>query len=159
MIKALAEGLSVTLKHMFKKRATVQYPEQRREYSPRFRGKHKLNRHEDGSEKCVGCYLCAVVCPANAIHLQAGENEEGKRYAEWYKIEMARCIYCGFCVDACPVEALDMTGFYEMSCYSRDGLVYEKKDLLVPHPGERAGKHEVVISKEGEPVLTPTASR
>ena len=132
MIKALAEGLSVTLKHMFKKRNTVQYPEQRREYSPRFRGKHKLNRNEDGSEKCVGCYLCAVVCPSQCISLQAGENEQGKRYAEWYKIQMGRCLFCGFCVDACPVEALDMTGFYEMSCYGRDGLVYEKKDMLVP---------------------------
>lgn len=132
MIKALAEGLSVTLKHMFKKRHTVQYPEQRREYSPRFRGRHILYRHPDGSEKCVGCYLCAAVCPSQCIKLQAGENEQGKRYAQWYRIEMGRCIFCGFCVEACPVEALDMTGIYEMSCYSRGGLVYEKKDLLEP---------------------------
>ncbi len=155
MIKALAEGLSVTLKHMFKKRHTVQYPEQRREYSPRFRGRHILYRHADGSEKCVGCYLCAAVCPSQCISLQAGENEQGKRFAEWYKIELGRCIFCGFCVEACPVEALDMTGNYELSCYTRDGLVYNKKDLLEALPGENPGRHEVVINEKGEPVLKP----
>src|SRR3989304_6660289 len=131
MIKALAEGLSVTLKHMFKKGNTVRYPEQRREYSPRFRGKHKLNRNEDGSEKCVGCYLCAVVCPSQCISLQAGENEQGKRYAEWYKIQMGRCLFCGFCVEACPVEALGMTGFFERSCLGRGGGGVGEKEEFV----------------------------
>ena len=111
-IGAVVKGLGTTFKHMFRAPTTVQYPEQRRPVYPRFRGKHKLMRYENGLERCIGCSLCAGVCPAKAIYVEAEANTDerrvspGERYAKRYEINMIRCIFCGYCQEVCPTEAI-----------------------------------------------------
>jgi NADH-quinone oxidoreductase subunit I len=134
MIKELATGLGVTLENLFKKPFTVQYPEEKLEMFPRFRGLHILTRHADGLERCVGCELCAVACPADAIFVKAAENDpanpvsHGERYAERYEINMLRCIFCGMCEEACPEDAIYLEKDYELSDYNRDAFIYTKDD-------------------------------
>jgi len=136
MFSELAKGLATTLKHMFRKTETVGYPEQRLPLAPRYRGRHILIKDEDGLERCVGCELCAVACPADAIYLEAAENDgtvmAGPRYASTYQIHKMRCIFCGYCEEACPVSAIFMGKDYELSVYSKDDFIWDKSDLLVP---------------------------
>lgn len=137
MLKELATGLGVTFQNLWKKPFTVQYPEEQLQMFPRFRGLHILTRHEDGLERCVGCELCAVACPADAIFVQAAENDparpvsHGERYAERYEINMLRCIFCGMCEEACPEDAIYLEKNFELSDYDRDAFVYTKDELLV----------------------------
>jgi NADH-quinone oxidoreductase subunit I len=130
MIIELAKGFYTTLSHILKKPVTVQYPEEMPDIKPRFRGRIILKRYDNGDERCVGCYLCSAVCPVECITLESGLNEKGVRFATWYKIDFNRCILCGLCITACPVLALEMTSDFEMSAYARDGLVYDKGQLL-----------------------------
>jgi NADH-quinone oxidoreductase subunit I len=138
MISELMKGLSITLSHFFKKPVTLQYPEVRMEMYPRFRGLHELHRYENGLERCVCCGLCAAVCPADAIYMEAAENSEterysaGERYAKRYDIDMLRCIFCGYCEEACPEDAIFLGHNFELSDYSRDSFLYTKEQLLVP---------------------------
>src|SRR5687767_8154847 len=139
----LVRGLWTTLKMMAEKPVTYQYPEQKREVRPRFRGRHVLKRYENGLEKCIGCSLCAAACPADAIFVEAAENTDerrfspGERYASTYEINMLRCIYCGYCEDACPTEAITMGDNYELSFTNRRQAIYDKDLLLVPvKPGQ-----------------------
>ena len=131
-------GFGVTFRQLFKKPITVQYPEVVRPVYPRFRGRHRLHRHENGLEKCVGCSLCAAACPADCIRVVAEENEPGnrvspgERYARIYEINMSRCIFCGYCELACPFDAITLGTEYEISEYSRDDLIYTKDMLLQP---------------------------
>ncbi len=122
--------------HMFRKRATIQYPEQRIVLPPRYRGRIILSRDPDGGERCVACYLCAVVCPVACIALQATEDESGRRYPAFFRINFSRCIFCGFCEEACPTYAIQLTPDLQMSEYQRPNLVYEKEDLLISGPGK-----------------------
>lgn len=130
------EGLKTTLKSMFEKPVTIQYPEEKRPVSRRFKGRHVLKRYENGLEKCIGCALCAAACPADAIFVEASENTDdaryspGERYASTYEINMLRCIYCGFCEDACPTEAIVLGDNYEMSFTDRESSIYTKDRLL-----------------------------
>ena len=117
--------------HGFHRRVTVQYPEQKAYLAPRYRGRIILSRDPDGGERCVACYLCAVVCPVDCIALQATEDEHGRRFPEFFRINFSRCIFCGFCEDACPTYAIQLTPDFEMGEYHRQNLVYEKKDLLI----------------------------
>ena len=139
-------GLRVVVTNVFKKKDTVRYPEVRRQPFPRFKGRHILDRHEDGLEKCIGCELCAGACPADAILVVGAENtpevriSPGERYAQIYQINYLRCIFCGLCVEACPTEALLMTTEYELSGYTRDELIYTKDQLIVDTPIERHWK-------------------
>ncbi|MER6396981.1 MULTISPECIES: NADH-quinone oxidoreductase subunit NuoI [unclassified Kitasatospora] len=132
-----AAGFGVTFKAMFKKRLTEQYPEQKKPTAPRFHGRHQLNRHPDGLEKCVGCELCAWACPADAIYVEGADNREderyspGERYGAVYQINYARCILCGLCIEACPTRALTMTNEYELADSSRQDLIFTKDQLLV----------------------------
>ena len=126
----------VVLKHTFRKRETILYPEQKPYVPPRWRGRIILSRDPDGQERCVACYLCAVACPVDCISLQATEDEGGRRYPEFFRINFSRCIFCGFCEEACPTYAIQLTNDFEMSEYYRHNLVYEKNDLLINGPGK-----------------------
>ena len=137
----LGRGLVITMKQaLFNPVVTVQYPEQKREVRPRFRGRHVLKRYDNGLEKCIGCSLCAAACPADAIFVEASENTDekrfspGERYASTYEINMLRCIYCGFCEDACPTEAIVLGDNYELSFTDRRDAIYAKESLLESVP-------------------------
>src|SRR5678815_3293499 len=125
--------------HAFRKRITVQYPEQKPYLAPRYRGRIILSRDPDGGERCVACYLCAVACPVSCIALQATEDESGRRYPEYFRINFSRCIFCGYCEEACPTYAIQLTPDFEMAAYNRQNLVYEKEDLLINSQGKYPG--------------------
>lgn len=133
---SVIRGLWTIFLHSFRKRETVLYPEQTPYLPPRWRGRIILSRDPDGAERCVACYLCAVVCPVDCISLQATEDEHGRRYPEFFRINFSRCIFCGFCEEACPTYAIQLTPDFEMSEYHRPQLVYEKEDLLISGPGK-----------------------
>ncbi len=136
----MLKGLYTTFKAMLGKPVTIQYPEQKRPVRPRFKGRHVLNRYENGLEKCIGCSLCAAACPSDAIFVEAAENTDearyspGERYARTYEINMLRCIFCGFCEDACPTEAITLGDNYELSFLDRETAIYTKDMLIVPVP-------------------------
>ncbi len=140
MIGALIQGMGVTLRTMFRKPLTVQYPEHKRPVAERFRGRHELKRYENGLERCIGCSLCSAACPADAILVVPAENSDeqrfspGERFAEVYEINMMRCIFCGFCEEACPTDAIVLEHEYELAAYDRRETIYTKDMLLVP-PG------------------------
>lgn len=122
--------------HLFHKADTVQYPEEKPYLPPRWRGRIVLTRDPDGEERCVACYLCAVACPVDCISLQATEEQDGRRYPEFFRINFSRCIFCGMCEEACPTYAIQLTPDFEMSEYDRQNLVYEKEDLLIDGTGK-----------------------
>ena len=136
----MLKGLFTTLKSIFEKPVTTEYPEVKRPVKARFRGRHVLKRYENGLEKCIGCSLCAAACPADAIWVEAAENTDeqrfspGERYAKTYEINMLRCIFCGFCEDACPTEAIILGDQYELSFTDRANAVYTRELLLEPVP-------------------------
>jgi len=135
------KGMMITLTHIFKKKATISYPEQKREFAPVFRGLQVLNRDEEGRERCTACGLCAVACPAEAITMEAAERQKGEehlyreeKYAAKYEINMLRCIFCGLCEEACPKDAIYLSETFAPSNYNRKGFIYGKDDLLIPDP-------------------------
>lgn len=133
-------GFATVLKVFFRRPVTVQYPEQQKPWSSRFRGRHHLKRYDDGLEKCIGCALCAAACPSDAIYVEAAENSNqqrfspGERYAKTYEINMLRCIFCGYCEDACPTNAIVLEPIEFPSGYTREGMVYNKQMLLETPP-------------------------
>ena len=129
-------GIWLVLKHTFTKIDTVEYPEQMPALSPRYRGRIVLTRDPDGEERCVACNLCAVACPVDCIALQKTEDENGRWYPEFFRINFSRCIMCGFCEEACPTYAIQLTPDFEMSEYNRQNMVYEKEDLMINGPGK-----------------------
>ena len=136
MIRPFLVGFATTLKHIFRKPITVNYPDEKIPVFPKWRGKQVLMRDENGLEKCVACGLCAVACPADAIYLEPAENDgtvqAGPRYAKVYQIHKTRCIFCGYCEEACPVSAIFMGKDYELAVYSNKDFIWDKADLLVP---------------------------
>ena len=135
-IVELGRGLWTTLRMMFEKPVTTQYPDVKRPVQARFKGRHLLHRYENGLEKCIGCALCAAACPSDAIFVEAAENTDeeryspGERYASTYEINMLRCIFCGYCEDACPTEAITLGDNYELSFTDRRSAIYGKELLL-----------------------------
>jgi NADH-quinone oxidoreductase subunit I len=136
---SLLRAMWQVLLHTVRKRETVLYPEKKPYLAPRWRGRIILARDPEGEERCVACYLCAVVCPVDCIALQATEDEHGRRYPEFFRINFSRCIFCGLCEDACPTYAIQLTPDFEMGEYRRESLVYEKEDLLISGPGKYPG--------------------
>lgn len=142
-LPAILGGIIITIKHLFRRKATVKYPETKREISDIWRGQHVLKRDEKGAERCTACGLCAVACPAEAITMTAGERKKGEenlfreeKYATTYEINMLRCIFCGLCEDACPKEAIFLTDRIVETDYTRGGFIYGK-DKLVEKVDER----------------------
>jgi NADH-quinone oxidoreductase subunit I len=143
MLLEFLKGFALGAKHAArfvtgKGNVCLEYPEVKREQPPFFRGRHRLQRYEDGLERCVGCALCAAVCPSEAIYLEAAENtadhqvSAGERYAEIYQIHLLRCIFCGFCEEACPENAIVMGPTYELANHKRTDMIMQKEDMLDP---------------------------
>jgi NADH-quinone oxidoreductase subunit I len=135
----IAKGMSITMKHFFKKDVTIRYPEQKREFSENFRGQHSLKRDEEGKERCTACGLCALSCPAEAITMTAAERQPGEenlyreeKYAAVYEINMLRCIFCGLCEEACPKEAIYLDGDIVPTDFLRKDFIYGKDKLVEP---------------------------
>ncbi len=122
--------------HTFRKRETVQYPEEKQYLPPRWRGRVVLTRDPDGEERCVACYLCAAACPPDCISLQMAVDENGRRYPEFFRINFSRCIFCGYCEEACPTFAIQLIPELQMTEYDRHKMVYEKEDLLISGTGK-----------------------
>lgn len=133
----ILKGMQITLKNVFQtlfggQSATVQFPEQKRNHSSRYRGIHVLTQREDGTPKCVACYMCATVCPAECIHIEAGERPERsiEKYPTRFEIDLLRCVYCGFCVDACPEEAIIMSRENDLVGTTRAELIIDRDRLM-----------------------------
>ena len=138
-LPAILGGTIITIKHLFKRKTTIKYPEVKREISAVYRGQHVLKRDENGAERCTACGLCAVACPAEAITMTASERKKGEehlyreeKYAAVYEINMLRCIFCGLCEEACPKEAIFLTDRVESSDYSRKAFIFGKDKLVEP---------------------------
>jgi NADH-quinone oxidoreductase subunit I len=149
------KGFGVTFSTMFKPVATEDYPRNPLPTAPRYHGRHQLNRHPDGLEKCVGCELCAWACPADAIFVEGGDNTEearfspGERYGKNYQINYLRCIGCGLCIEACPTRSLTMTNEYEIADDDRQRLIYTKDRLLAPLlPGMEQPPHPMRLGDD-----------
>src|ERR1035437_5160457 len=138
MLSLLRTIWSVFL-HTFRRRVTIQYPEQKPYLAPRTRGRIILSRDPDGGERCVACHLCAIACPVDCISLQATEDENGRRYPEFFRINFSRCIFCGYCEEACPTYAIQLIPDFEMAEYDRQNMVYEKEHLLISGEGKYYG--------------------
>ena len=135
------DGFKVTFKTLFEKRVTNEYPNQKRPKPERFHGRHVLNRYEDGMEKCIGCELCAGVCPARCIYVRGADNppdapvSPGERFGFVYEINYLRCIHCDLCVEACPTEAITESKLFEFSFTDRKDAIYTKDELVVDDDG------------------------
>lgn len=136
-LPAILGGIGITLRHLFKKKSTISYPEVLRPFSPIYRGLHVLKRDENGAERCTACGLCAVACPAEAITMVAEERKKGEeslyreeKYAAVYEINMLRCIFCGLCEEACPKEAIFLTDRIVKSDFERNNFIYGKDKLV-----------------------------
>jgi len=136
-LPAILGGLAITLKHFFRKKVTIRYPEEKRYINPIWRGQHVLKRDEQGRENCTACGLCAVACPAEAITMTAAERKKGEehlyreeKYAAVYEINMLRCIFCGLCEEACPKEAIFLTDRLVPSTFERGDFIYGKDKLV-----------------------------
>jgi NADH-quinone oxidoreductase subunit I len=158
-LPAILNGLSITIRHFFRKKVTVRYPEEQRPFSAVFRGRHVLKRDAEGRERCTACGLCAVACPAEAITIVAAERKPGEeqlyreeKYAAVYEINMLRCIFCGLCEEACPKEAVYLTERMVSPEYHRQGFIFGKDKLMEPLDPEK----RIDVSRRLRPYQGPT---
>ena len=126
----LVKGMAMTGRHLFRRKITVQFPEEKTPQSPRFRGLHALRRYPNGEERCIACKLCEAVCPALAITIESAKREDGTRRTTRYDIDLTKCIFCGFCEESCPVDSIVETRIYEYHGEKRGDLIYTKPMLL-----------------------------
>ena len=139
----LLKGMRVTGRHLFSRKITVQYPEEKTPQSSRFRGLHALRRYPNGEERCIACKLCEAVCPALAITIEAEEREDGTRRTTRYDIDLFKCIYCGFCEESCPVDSIVETRVFEYTFENRGENIMTKDMLL-----EIGDRHEAQIAAD-----------
>ena len=144
-LKELLKGMALTGRHLFARKITIQFPEEKTSQSPRFRGLHALRRYPNGEERCIACKLCEAVCPALAITIESEQRDDGSRRTSRYDIDLTKCIFCGFCEEACPVDAIVETRVFEYHGEKRGDLYYTKQMLLAV--GDR---YEVQIAKDRE---------
>jgi len=130
MLSELVKGLSLTGRHLFKRKITVLYPEEKTPMSPRFRGLHALRRYPNGEERCIACKLCEAVCPALAITIESEQRADGTRRTTRYDVDLVKCIFCGFCEESCPVDSIVETHILEYHGETRGDLTYTKPMLL-----------------------------
>lgn len=145
LLKELVKGLALTGRHLFQRKITVQFPEEKTPQSPRFRGLHALRRYPNGEERCIACKLCEAICPAMAITIESDQRDDGSRRTSRYDIDLTKCIFCGFCEEACPVDAIVETRIFEYHGEKRGDLYYTKQMLLAV--GDR---YETQIAKDRE---------
>jgi len=165
-LSGFAKGFGLTFGQMFKRRYTVQYPFKFAPTQLRYHGRHVLNRHPDGLEKCVGCELCAWACPADAIYVEGGDNtpearySPGERYGKVYQINYLRCIFCGLCIEACPTRSLTMSNEYELALDNRQDLIYTKEQLMAPLlPGMEMPPHPMRLGDDEKDYYTAESQR
>src|SRR5579862_8909030 len=165
MAMDILKGLATTLRELGHKPTTVSYPEEKRTLPERFRGRHVLHRYEDGLERCVGCFLCAGACPADAIYIEAAENtpeqpvSPGERYARVFDVNLLRCIFCGYCEQACPTGAITLERIYELSEMNPEEFIYHKQDLLEPEGVASRGSLAAWAAPAPEETPTPLPPR
>lgn len=123
-------GLKLTGKHLFSRKITIQYPEERTPKSPRHRGLHALRRYANGEERCIACKLCEAVCPALAITIESEPRSDGTRRTTRYEIDLFKCIYCGFCEESCPVDSIVETNITDFHFEKRGEQIFNKQQLL-----------------------------
>jgi len=143
----LFKGMALTGKHAFRRKITVQYPEEKTPMSPRFRGLHALRRYPNGEERCIACKLCEAVCPALAITIESEQRDDGTRRTTRYDIDLTKCIFCGFCEESCPVDSIVETHIFEYHGEQRGDLYFTKDMLLAV--GDRY-EHEIAPNKEAD---------
>jgi len=157
-LPSIFAGMGVTFRHIFRRKDTIEYPEQKHEFGPRYRGVPALVKDQDGRDKCVACYMCQWVCPPLAINIEAAEYppdhelHQIEKYPARFEINMLRCIYCGLCEEACPEEAIFMSKTYAVTGRSRELMIFDKDKLL-----EIGGVREDAIRKWSEPRKGPKA--
>jgi NADH-quinone oxidoreductase subunit I len=130
LLLEMLQGMGVTLRNLFARKITIQYPEEKTPASPRFRGLHALRRYPNGEERCIACKLCEAVCPAKAITIESAVREDGSRRTTRYDIDLTKCIFCGFCEESCPVDSIVETQIFEYHGEER-GDLYITKELLL----------------------------
>ena len=131
-LPAIFQGLQTTVRHLFGRKMTQQFPEQRPVLPPNYHGVHRLNRDADGRVKCVACYMCSTACPAHCIDIVAAPSPwaDREKYPEMFVIDELRCIYCGMCEQACPCDAIELTSLYDLTGMSREEMMFDKEKLL-----------------------------
>ncbi len=130
MLRELFKGMALTGRHLFERKITLMFPEEKTPQSPRFRGLHALRRYPNGEERCIACKLCEAVCPAMAITIESEVRDDGSRRTTRYDIDLTKCIFCGFCEESCPVDSIVETHILEYHGEKRGDLYYTKDMLL-----------------------------
>jgi NADH-quinone oxidoreductase subunit I len=146
----LIRGLMLTGKHLFSRKITVQYPEEKTPVSPRFRGLHALMRYKNGKERCIACKLCEAVCPALAISIDSSINDDQSRIASKFEIDLFKCVYCGLCEEACPVDAIVQTSISDYHFENRGEQILTKEKLLAIGDNYES---QIIANKESDAIF------